>query len=60
MAGESESLKKRAAGNELPLPHFWQMYWVSAIAEHEVPDRRTQVGSAVPPSALAKGVSYGI
>ena len=24
MATESESLKKPAAGNELPLPHFWQ------------------------------------
>jgi hypothetical protein len=29
------------------------MYCVSAIAEHEVPDRRTQVGSAAPGS-LAK------
>jgi hypothetical protein len=57
MAGESKSLKKRAAGNKSPIPHFWQMYCVREIAEHEVPDRRTQVGSAAPPSALAKGVS---
>jgi hypothetical protein len=44
MAAETESLTKRAAGNKLPLPNFWQMYCVSAIAEHEVPDRCTQVG----------------
>jgi hypothetical protein len=59
MAAESESLKKRSAGNELPVLHFWQMYCVSAIAEHEVPERRTQVGSAAP-SSPAKGLSYGI
>jgi hypothetical protein len=56
---KANRLRNVAAGNELPLPHFWQMYCVSAIAEHEVPDRRIQVGSAAPRS-LAKGMSYGI
>jgi hypothetical protein len=35
MAAESESLEKRCKGNESPLLHFWQMYCVSGIAEHE-------------------------
>ena len=60
MAAESDSLEKRCKGNDLLLPHFWPMYCVSAIAEHEWLDSRIQVGSLALPSALAEGMSYGI
>ena len=59
MAAEGESLKKRAEG-KIGATAFWQVSCVSAIAEHEVPDTRFQVGSVAPPSALAKGMPDGI
>src|SRR5246127_5769852 len=36
------------------------MYCVSGIAEHEVPDRRTQVGSAAPPSSGQRNVLWNL
>src|SRR6201993_191007 len=36
------------------------MYCVSGIAEHEVPDRRTHVGSAAPPSSGQRNVLWNL